>query len=159
MSSDVTSTGASGIARDNDHALVADSPLARGAVLNNDTLVDTADYHGASPAQISLCWLLDIGVVPILKATSGAHIRENFQALNVELIPNKCDQVAQIDAVADRLIRTLIRGDWSHIAKFTESFHEIFLVLCPSGSFFRLLDVLQPSWLVGRFFCSDTAAK
>ncbi|MBS3793606.1 MAG: aldo/keto reductase [Candidatus Thorarchaeota archaeon] len=74
--------------------LVAYSPLARGAIMENETLREIADKHNVTPAQISLAWLLSYDVVhPIPKATSERHIKENYEVLDIQL-----DQ-ADIDAI------------------------------------------------------------
>ena len=82
-----------------DHALVAYSPLARGAVLEDPTIQAVAERNDATPAQVSLAWLLEKGAVPIPKATSGAHIKENIGALECAL---SAEDIAEIDAIDRR---------------------------------------------------------
>ncbi|MFB6164831.1 MAG: aldo/keto reductase [Haloarculaceae archaeon] len=86
-------------AADTDLELVAYSPLARGDVFENETLVSIAEKHDASPAQVSLAWLREKGVTAIPKATSEAHITDNWQSLGLEL--DDAD-VAEIDAIDER---------------------------------------------------------
>jgi 2,5-diketo-D-gluconate reductase B len=83
-------------AADTDIELVAYSPLARGDVLGHPTLGEIADKHDASEPQVSLSWLREKGVTAIPKATSEAHIRDNWESLNLELDP---EDVEQIDAI------------------------------------------------------------
>lgn len=71
--------------QDHDMYLVAYSPLARGK-LNVPELIEVAQKHNASEAQISLAWLMSHeNVVPIPKATSKQHQRENFEAVKLKL--------------------------------------------------------------------------
>ncbi|MFB6108763.1 MAG: aldo/keto reductase [Haloplanus sp.] len=87
-------------ARRHDIYLVASSPLGRGEILDHPVLTDVAEEYDASPAQVSLAWLLaDENVVPIPKATGRAHLRENFAAQELAL-----DDAARerIDAIEER---------------------------------------------------------
>jgi 2,5-diketo-D-gluconate reductase B len=73
-------------ARRDDHWLVAYSPLARGDVFDVPEVQAVAEKHGVSEAQVSLAWLLSKEhVAAIPKATSEAHIRDNFAATDLEL--------------------------------------------------------------------------
>ena len=83
-------------ADETDLELVAYSPLARGAVFENDTLGEVAAKHDVSEAQVSLAWLREKGVTAIPKATSEAHIRDNWESLSLEL---DAEDVAAIDAI------------------------------------------------------------
>ena len=76
--------------------LVAYSPLARGAVLDDPTLTAIAADHDASAAQVALAWLRSLGVTAIPKATSPAHIRDNWASLTVDLT---AEEMARIDAI------------------------------------------------------------
>ncbi|MFA9516383.1 aldo/keto reductase [Halopenitus sp. H-Gu1] len=94
-------------AQTHEYDLVAYSPLARGRVLEHPEIESIADKHGVSEAQVSLAWLLSkdrVRVIP--KATSEAHIRDNFEALDLELDP---EDVAAIDAI-DRSERFVERA-------------------------------------------------
>jgi 2,5-diketo-D-gluconate reductase B len=85
-------------AREHDHHLVAYSPLAKGAVTDVPELVDVADKHDATPAQVSLAWLLskdNVAVIP--QSTSPAHIRENFEARHLSLGPEDVERIDAID--------------------------------------------------------------
>jgi 2,5-diketo-D-gluconate reductase B len=82
-----------------DVELVAYSPLARGAVLENDVLGDVADTHGVSAAQVSLAWLRAHGVTAIPKATGRDHVADNWASLALDLTD---EEVARIDAVEER---------------------------------------------------------
>ena len=86
-------------AAETDLELVAYSPLARGQVFENDTIVDIAEAHDASPAQVSLAWLNEKGVTAIPKATSEAHIRDNAESVGLDLSE---EDVERIDAIDER---------------------------------------------------------
>jgi 2,5-diketo-D-gluconate reductase B len=71
-----------GFAEDNDHHLVAYSPIARGEVTGIPEINDIAGKHNATATQVALAWLINRGIHPIPKA-SGAHIEENYRALDI----------------------------------------------------------------------------
>ncbi|WP_338727855.1 aldo/keto reductase [Haladaptatus sp. DJG-WS-42] len=79
---------------EHDIELVAYSPLARGDVFSVPELTAIAENHDASAAQVSLAWLREKGITAIPKATSEAHISDNWQSLNLDL---SADEIAAID--------------------------------------------------------------
>ncbi|WP_136687912.1 aldo/keto reductase [Halorhabdus amylolytica] len=83
-------------ADEHDHHVVAYSPLARGDVFDVPEITEIAKKHGVSEAQVSLAWVRQKGAYPIPKATSEAHIRDNFGSLDLEL---DADDIAAIDAI------------------------------------------------------------
>lgn len=84
--------------RENGHNLAAYSSLAKGEVMGVPELVEIAEEYDATPAQISLAWLMSKeNVVPIPKSTSGAHIRENYEARQLELDEAAIERIDSID--------------------------------------------------------------
>ncbi|WP_217176989.1 aldo/keto reductase [Streptomyces sp. AC495_CC817] len=61
------------------------SPLAQGAVLGEDAVVEIADRHGKTPAQVVLRWHLQQGRVVIPKSVTPARIAENLDVFDFEL--------------------------------------------------------------------------
>jgi 2,5-diketo-D-gluconate reductase B len=88
--------------------VVAYSPLARGAVFENETLTGIAEDHGASAAQVSLAWLRERGITTIPKATSAAHVEDNWRSLDLDLSD---EAIARIDAIGERSRR--VDPDWA----------------------------------------------
>ena len=79
--------------------LVAYSPLGQGDALSIPEVQQVAEKHGASPAQVTLAWLLaKENVAAIPKASSEAHLRENFAAQELELDD---EDVALIDSIGE----------------------------------------------------------
>ena len=95
-------------AREHDHWLVAYSPLAKGAVFDVPEIRDIAEKHDASPAQVTLAWLLfKENVAAIPKASSEAHMRDNLAAREIDL--DEAD-VSRIDSIEEE--RRLIDPDF-----------------------------------------------
>jgi diketogulonate reductase-like aldo/keto reductase len=78
-----------------DVTLTAYSPLARGAVLTDDTLAVIGDQDDKSAAQVAFRWLVQQdNVVAIPKATSRAHIAATATGFDFELSDEEMRQVA-----------------------------------------------------------------
>ena len=88
---------------EHDVEVVAYSPLARGEVFEVDALTDIAEKHDASAAQVSLAWLREKGVTAIPKATSEAHIRDNWESLALELDEEDVAAIDDIDRTERRV--------------------------------------------------------
>jgi diketogulonate reductase-like aldo/keto reductase len=88
-------------------AFLAYKPLRynRTAGRNYPVLVDLSRKHGCTQNQVILSWLVHgKGVLPLLKAGSPEHVRENLHALDVELDPDDIDKLdrfrsAEFDAI------------------------------------------------------------
>lgn len=92
--------------------LTAYSPLARGRVADDPVLQEIAAGHGATPAQVTLRWMLQRpGVVAIPKSATPARIRSNFEVFGFELHD---DEMARIDGLerGERLIDPEGGPDW-----------------------------------------------
>jgi len=79
-----------------DTEIVAYSPLARGEVFSVPEISEIAEKHGVSEAQVSLAWLREKGVTAIPKATSEAHIADNWASRELEL---EDSDIEKIDAI------------------------------------------------------------
>jgi diketogulonate reductase-like aldo/keto reductase len=72
--------------RDRGMPVMAYSPILRGRLVENDVVVDIAERHDATPAQVALAWVLrhdDVCAIP--KASIHEHVRENRGALDLQL--------------------------------------------------------------------------
>ncbi|MFD1985256.1 aldo/keto reductase [Mesorhizobium newzealandense] len=75
--------------------LMAYSPVEQGALARNARLDAIAARNNATPAQIALAWVMhQEGVIAIPKASSLEHVRQNFAALDIELLPQ---DIADLD--------------------------------------------------------------
>src|SRR5215510_9244849 len=84
--------------RERDIVLIAHSPLARGAVLNDPVLQEIAKRRQLSVAQVTLRWLVQQErVVAIPGAQNVEQLRENLKVLDVALTSA---EMAAISALA-----------------------------------------------------------
>ena len=86
-------------ADEHDYQMVAYSPLARGAIMNNATISGIADSYDVSEAQVSLAWLREKGVTAIPKATGREHILDNLASLDLRLDDADVERIDDIDEV------------------------------------------------------------
>ncbi len=87
-----------------DHLVTAYSPVARGLVLRDPTLVEIGARHGKTPAQVALRWLVQQPrVVAIPKAASPENQAANLDVFDFELDDGEVRRVAGL-ARAERLV-------------------------------------------------------
>lgn len=77
------------------------SPLARGAVLDDPTIVELAQKHGKTPSQVTLRWALQRGDIIFPKTASVARLAENADIFNFELSASEMEQMAALDRGED----------------------------------------------------------
>lgn len=78
-----------------DMPMMAYSPLGRGGLLEHPVIVDIANRHAASPAQIALAAVLrQDGVIAIPKASSVEHVEANAAALDIQF---DAEDLARLD--------------------------------------------------------------
>ena len=87
--------------------MTAYSPLARGAVTKDPVLLEIAAELSATPAQVSLAYLLAKGHIVIPSAGHPDRIAENFGAKDLQLSPERVSQIAALDRN-----ERLVDGPW-----------------------------------------------
>jgi diketogulonate reductase-like aldo/keto reductase len=73
------------------------APVMRGRVLLIPELVQIAQAHGKSPAQVSIRWILQRGVTTIPKSIHENRIRENADVYDFELSPDEMAIIESLD--------------------------------------------------------------
>ena len=73
------------------------SPLGRGAVLEEPTLVDIAKRHDRTPAQVTLRWALQRGDIVFPKSVNRHRMEENFDLFGFELSQDEIDQISALN--------------------------------------------------------------
>jgi diketogulonate reductase-like aldo/keto reductase len=73
------------------------SPLAQGAVLDDPVILELAEHHGRTPAQVVLRWHLQLGNVVIPKSVTPARIVENFDVFEFELSDGEMERIEALD--------------------------------------------------------------
>ncbi|MFC7228885.1 aldo/keto reductase [Salinirubellus salinus] len=91
--------------------VVAYAPLAHGHVFDVPELQSVAEDHGVSVPRVTLAWLRAKGVAAVPKATSEAHVRDNWASRDLDL--SDAD-VATIDGIerTERFFDPDYAPDW-----------------------------------------------
>ena len=92
------------LAAELDYLLTAYSPVAKGAVTRDETLISIGEEHGKTPAQVALRWLVQQQrVAAIPKASSRAHRRSNFDVFDFELSAQEMMRISSLARTDGRI--------------------------------------------------------
>lgn len=74
------------------------SPLGRGTVsLDEDVLQKLAKEYDKTPGQIVVRWHLDRGILPVVKASSPQHQRDNLDVFDFHLTEDEIASINQLN--------------------------------------------------------------
>lgn len=98
-------------------AITAYCPIARNKVADEPVMIEIAQKHNASPAQIALAWLAGHGdVISIPRSSRPERLADNLQALDISL---SGDEMARISALNSRNLRLVdpdsVRPEWDTV--------------------------------------------
>jgi 2,5-diketo-D-gluconate reductase A len=81
------------------HGIVTESwsPLGRGRVMKDPLIAGIAAGHGRTPAQVTLRWHIQSGLVAIPKSVTPSRIAENFDVFGFELTEDDMAKIATLD--------------------------------------------------------------
>jgi 2,5-diketo-D-gluconate reductase B len=89
-------------------AVVAYSPIARGAIRNDPVLTRIGTAHKKSAAQICLRFLVQQDIVVIPRTSKVERLAENASIFDFELATDEMDQIARLGSRDGRLV------DWAY---------------------------------------------
>ena len=88
----------------NNILMAAYTPFERGDLLDNPVLIDIAQRYGATPAQIALNWITSQPQTMVyLMSMDKGHLRENLDALDLELSPDDLSLLDELDMPEEKL--------------------------------------------------------
>ena len=73
------------------------APIAKGKVLDDDTITTVADAVGRTPAQVTLRWHLQRGDIVFPKSVHRKRMEENFALFDFELDDRQMEQLSGLD--------------------------------------------------------------
>lgn len=73
------------------------TPLARGALLADETITALGAKYGKTPAQIVLRWHLHLGTHPVPASATPARMRENLDVFDFDLADDDLAVLAELD--------------------------------------------------------------
>lgn len=85
--------------KENGIQMLAWSPLASGKdnILKNEYLKKIAQKYNKSIAQITLRWLYQRGIIPLVKSTNSKRLKENLDIFDFELSKEDMKMIAKLD--------------------------------------------------------------
>ena len=84
-------------------ALVAYSPVARGRIKSEETLVRIGQTHGKTAAQVCLRWLVQQNVAAIPRTSRIERLSENIDIFDFVLSAEEMQQISQLGSAKGRL--------------------------------------------------------
>jgi 2,5-diketo-D-gluconate reductase B len=81
----------------NDVLVTGYMPFAYGAVLKDEIILQLANKHGVTAAQIVLAWMRQNEIVTIPSSTRQANVESNLEAKNVYLSHDDMALIATLD--------------------------------------------------------------
>ena len=85
-------------------AVVAYVPIARGKVPGAEALERIGKAHGKSAAQVSLRYLIELGLVPIPRSTKRGHLKENIEVFDFKLSAAEMAELKKLNATNMRVV-------------------------------------------------------
>jgi 2,5-diketo-D-gluconate reductase B len=85
-------------------AVEAYAPIARGKVPGAAALENIGKAHGKSAAQVSLRYLVELGLIPLPRSTSAAHLKENIEVFDFKLSPAEMAELKKLNATNMRVV-------------------------------------------------------
>jgi diketogulonate reductase-like aldo/keto reductase len=92
-------------------AVVAYSPIARGGAQGDEIIARIAKAHGKSPAQVSLRWLVQQGVIVIPRTSKAERLKENIALFDFELTAAEMKEIAGL-ARDGRIVNWTYAPNW-----------------------------------------------
>ena len=74
------------------------SPIAKGKVVDDDTIGEIASLVGRSPAQVTLRWHVQRGDIIFPKSMNADRMKQNFEIFDFELEPAHMSAIDELDA-------------------------------------------------------------
>jgi diketogulonate reductase-like aldo/keto reductase len=93
-------------------AVVAYCPIARGKVPGADALERIGKAHGKSAAQVSLRYLVQMGVCPIPRTATPDHLKQNLEVFDFKLSDAEMAELKKLNATNMRVVNPPHAPKW-----------------------------------------------
>jgi 2,5-diketo-D-gluconate reductase B len=94
-----------------DIPVIAYTPLGRGLMMKDHTIVSIAREHHRSPAQIVLRWMMQQDdIIAIPKASSSGHLMENINVFDFELSEDQMRAINSLSGHDRRIVDAPTQG-------------------------------------------------
>ena len=93
-------------------AVVAYCPIARGKANGNAVLERIGKAHGKTLAQVSLRYLVQLGLVPIPRTATPDHLRQNLDVFDFQLSAAEMADLKTLNAANMRVVSPPWAPEW-----------------------------------------------
>jgi len=93
-------------------AITAYCPIARGQVPGDAALARIGAAHGKSPAQVSLRYLVQQGIIPIPRTSNPQHMAENLAVFDFSLSDAEMAELRALSAANKRIVNPPHAPQW-----------------------------------------------
>jgi diketogulonate reductase-like aldo/keto reductase len=93
-------------------AVVAYCPIARGKVPGADALERIGKAHGKSASQISLRYLVQMGVCSIPRTATPDHLKQNIEVFDFKLSDSEMAELKKLNATNMRVVNPPHAPKW-----------------------------------------------
>lgn len=93
-------------------AVVAYSPIARGGAQGDDVLARIGKAHGKSAAQVSLRYLVQMGVCAIPRTATPDHLKQNLEVFDFKLSDSEMAELKKLNATNMRVVNPPHAPNW-----------------------------------------------
>jgi len=93
-------------------SVTAYCPIARGAVPGDAALARIGAAHGKSPAQVSLRYLVQRGIVPIPRSARPEHLAENLAVFDFALSDEEMAELDRLASANKRIVNPPHAPQW-----------------------------------------------
>jgi diketogulonate reductase-like aldo/keto reductase len=97
-------------------AMTGYSPLAQGKVLHDETILEVADAHQVSAAQVAVRWLVQQGVIAIPRSSHVQRAATNLDVFGFELTEQDMARLSALARPDGRLINPPWAPQWDAAA-------------------------------------------
>lgn len=85
--------------KEQDITVEAWSPLGQGKLIFDELLMGLAEKYGSTVAQLIIRWVMQHGIVPLVKSTKQTRIEENFQVFDFEISSEDMQRIDEMEPV------------------------------------------------------------
>lgn len=93
-------------------AMVAYSPVAKGKIRNDETLLRIARLYRKTPAQICLRWLIQQNVAAIPRTSRLERLSENISIFDFALTDEEMQEIYRLGSAEGRLTNVGFAPKW-----------------------------------------------
>ena len=92
--------------------MVAYSPIAKGKIRSDETLIRIGQAHGKTAAQVCLRWLVQQGVAAIPRTSRIERLSENIDLFDFALSEQEMAEISRLGSAGERMTDFSLAPKW-----------------------------------------------